>query len=71
MIREPEPSAESKTELMDRLRRMDSAQEEESGEQFDTDSAHFLTITRSVPVRRGKWRLISREAEEAHNGSST
>lgn len=71
MTREPKRSAESEAELMDQLRRMDGAQRDESGEQFDTDSARFLSVSRYLPIRRGKWRLISREAEEAHNKSST
>jgi len=66
----PKRSAKSEVALMDRLRRMDSAREDESGEQFDPDAAQFLSISRQVPIRRGKWRLISREAEEAHNKSS-
>ncbi len=71
MTHKPEESAESKAELLDRLRRMDTAQDDESGEQFDADSARFLSVSRQVPIRKGKWRLISREAEEAHNKSTT
>jgi hypothetical protein len=65
------PSAKADAELIARLRQFDAARPDESGEQLDTDSAHFLSITRQIPVRRGKWRLISREAEEEHNKSSS
>src|SRR6266851_8144948 len=45
MTHKPKGSAESKAELLDRLRRMDSAQEDKAGEQFDSDSARFQSIT--------------------------
>ncbi len=67
----PRRSAKADAELMARLRQFDAAREDESGEQFDTDSAHFVSIGRQVPIRRGKWRLISPEAEAAHNKSSS
>jgi hypothetical protein len=65
----PKRSAESDAELMAQFQRMDSAKEDKSAIQVDTDSAHFLTVGRHVPIYRGKWRLISREAEKAHNKS--
>jgi hypothetical protein len=61
----PKPSPESEANLIAELQRMDDAPEDESGEQFGSDSAHFLSVKRNVYSRRGKWRIISREAEES------
>jgi hypothetical protein len=68
--RGPRRSAKADAELGARLRQFDAARPAEPGEQFNTDSAQFVTIGRQVPIRRGKWRLISPEAEAAHNKSS-
>jgi hypothetical protein len=64
MIRRPTRSADSDAKLIAELQSFDNAREDKSGEQFDTDSAHFVSIKRDLPIRRGKWRLMSREAEE-------
>jgi len=71
MPKGPRRSAKADADLMARLRQFDAARPDESGEQFDTDSAHFVSIGRQVPVRRGKWRLISPEVAAAHNKPSS
>lgn len=32
------------------------------------DEADYAIIARQVPVRKGKWRMISKEVEEADSG---
>jgi hypothetical protein len=63
MTRGPKRSPESDARLLAELQRMDAAEEDRSGEPISSDSARFLSITRRIPIKRGKWRIISREAE--------
>jgi hypothetical protein len=70
MMRNSNPPTETHEELLAKLRQMDDAQPDESGDRLDPDSAHFMRISRSAPIKKGRYRLIPREAEEAGNKAS-
>jgi len=44
---------------------MKGAPTDTSGKPLDIDSADFVTFTRRIPARQGKWRLLPPEVEKA------
>jgi hypothetical protein len=47
-------------------RRLDQAQPAEGDEaRLDGDAADYLFVRRQVPITKGKWRMVSKEVEEA------
>lgn len=60
----------SDRETVDEMRaRVDQAQEvpAEILDQAGTDSPDYMIIRRQVPVTKGKWRMVSKEVEDAEN----
>ncbi len=58
----PEMSKEEQAKLIRELDRMEA--EAEPTEPFDSEDAEQVVIKRSIPVQRGKWRLLPPEVEE-------
>jgi len=56
-------SAKDQTRILEMLDRI--AKVRPVDRKIGSDDADFMMVTHSIPVRRGKWRIVSREVEEA------
>jgi hypothetical protein len=62
--REPVPEDERRR-LVEQFREISEASEAIAGQRFSQKEADAVVIQRSVPIRRGKWRLVPPEAENS------
>jgi len=65
----PRDGEAERTTLADMKGRVESAQPVPEAEvPASGDEADYAIIRRQVPVRKGKWRMVSQEVEEADSG---